>query len=172
MAERRGSQRQNGRADLGVGDDLDAEDIGEARAAVIAEGAEDEVFAFLVEDKNTGEHGEERGEGAGGGRREEGREEKERERKGGRGWNGDPTRSCLRVGKAEVTTECSGVSVEKIRLARVAIIVLTTITNITLILSHTIHRLLRLSHIRFQIYPQHIRPRPIFIDRQQSGTAR
>ena len=50
MAEGRGAESEDGGADLGVGDDLNAEDVGEAGAAVVAEGAEDEVFAFLVED--------------------------------------------------------------------------------------------------------------------------
>ncbi|KAL8288318.1 hypothetical protein RB601_004651 [Gaeumannomyces tritici] len=49
MAEGGAAQRQDGRADLGVGDDLDAEDVGEARAAVVAEGAEDQVLALLVD---------------------------------------------------------------------------------------------------------------------------
>lgn len=50
VAERCGAEGEDGRADLGVGDDLDAKDVGEAGAAVVAEGAEDEVFSFLVED--------------------------------------------------------------------------------------------------------------------------
>jgi hypothetical protein len=57
MAEGGRAERQDGRAHLGVGDDLDAEDVGEARAAVVAEGAEDEVLALLIEDKDAGEHG-------------------------------------------------------------------------------------------------------------------
>jgi hypothetical protein len=57
MAEGGRAERQDGRAHLGVGDDLDAEDVGEARAAVVAEGAEDEVLALLVEDEDAGEHG-------------------------------------------------------------------------------------------------------------------
>lgn len=56
MAKGRASERQDGRPDLGVGDDLDAEDVGEARPAVVAKGAEDEVFALLVEDEHAGEH--------------------------------------------------------------------------------------------------------------------
>lgn len=63
MAEGRAAEREDRRPDLHVGDDLDAEDVGEARAAVVPEGAEDEVLAFLVEDEDAGEHG---GEGAGG----------------------------------------------------------------------------------------------------------
>lgn len=56
MAKGRGAQSEDGRADLRVGDDLDAEDVGQAGAAFGAKGAEDEVFAFLVEEKNAGEH--------------------------------------------------------------------------------------------------------------------
>lgn len=80
MAERRRSQRQNGRAHLGVGNDLDAEDVGQARPAITAKGAEDEILAFLVEDENAGEHFEygvsEKGkEGVGMGALAEGRDE-------------------------------------------------------------------------------------------------
>ena len=35
---------------------MDAEDICEPRPAVVAEGAENEVFAFLVEEEDAGEH--------------------------------------------------------------------------------------------------------------------
>lgn len=56
MAESCASQRQDGRSDLGIGDDLDAKDVGKARAAVVAKGAEDEVLALLVEDEHAGEH--------------------------------------------------------------------------------------------------------------------
>lgn len=56
MAKGRLAKRQQRRADLGVGNNLDAKDVGEARAAVAAEGAEDEVLAFLVEDEDAGEH--------------------------------------------------------------------------------------------------------------------
>lgn len=58
MAERRRPQRQDGRAHLRIRDDLDAEDVCEARAAVVAECAEDEVFTFLVEYEDAGDHGE------------------------------------------------------------------------------------------------------------------
>lgn len=57
MAEGRGAEGEDRRAHLGVGDDLDAENVGEARAAVVAEGAKDEVLAFLVEYEDAGEHG-------------------------------------------------------------------------------------------------------------------
>lgn len=57
MAESRTSERQDRRADLGVGDDLYTEDIGEAGAAVVPEGAEDEVLALLVEDEDSRQHG-------------------------------------------------------------------------------------------------------------------
>ena len=56
MAKCRGSKRQDGRPNLGVGYDLDAEDVGEPRAAIVAEGAEDEILALLVEDQDTREH--------------------------------------------------------------------------------------------------------------------
>ncbi len=49
MAEGGATQRQDGRPHLRVGDDLDAEHVGQPRAAVVAEGAEDEVLALLVE---------------------------------------------------------------------------------------------------------------------------
>ena len=51
VAEGRGAQGQDRGPHGGVGDDLDAEDVGEAGAAVLAVGAEDEVLAFLVEDQ-------------------------------------------------------------------------------------------------------------------------
>lgn len=56
MAECGGPKSQDGRADQRVGDDLDAEDIGESWAAVVAEGAKDEVLALLVEDEDTRDH--------------------------------------------------------------------------------------------------------------------
>jgi hypothetical protein len=56
MAKGRASERQDRRPHLGVGDDLDAEDVGKARPAVVAKGAEDEVLALLVEDEHSGEH--------------------------------------------------------------------------------------------------------------------
>jgi len=57
MAKGGGAKGEDGRAYLGVGDDLNAEDIGKSRAAVVAEGAKDEVLTFLVEDENSREHG-------------------------------------------------------------------------------------------------------------------
>ena len=57
MAEGGGAEGEDGRAHLGIRNDLDAEDVGEARAAVVAEGAENEVLALLVEDEDAGEHG-------------------------------------------------------------------------------------------------------------------
>lgn len=57
MAECRRAQRENGRAYLWVGNDLDAEDVCEPGPAVVAKRTENEVFAFLVEDENAGEHG-------------------------------------------------------------------------------------------------------------------
>jgi len=49
MAESRRAECQNRRAHLGIGYDLDAEDVGEPRAAIVTEGAKDEVLALLVE---------------------------------------------------------------------------------------------------------------------------
>lgn len=57
MAEGGRAQGQDGRADLGIGDDLDAKDVGQTRTAVVAKGTEDEILAFLVEDEDSGEHG-------------------------------------------------------------------------------------------------------------------
>jgi hypothetical protein len=57
MAEGGRAKGENGRAYLGVGDDLNSEHIGKSRAAIVAEGAKDEVLTFLVEDKDSGEHG-------------------------------------------------------------------------------------------------------------------
>ncbi len=58
MAKGGGTKGEDGRADLGIGDDLDAEDVGEAGAAVVAEGAKDEILAFLVEDEDPRQHDE------------------------------------------------------------------------------------------------------------------
>lgn len=57
MAKGGGAQGQDGGADLCIGNDLDAEDIGQAWAAVVAESAKDEVLALLIEDEDAGEHG-------------------------------------------------------------------------------------------------------------------
>ncbi|KAK5632863.1 hypothetical protein RRF57_008577 [Xylaria bambusicola] len=57
MAEGGAAEGQDGGADLRVRDDLDAEDVGKARAAVVAKGAEDEVLALLVEYQDAGQHG-------------------------------------------------------------------------------------------------------------------
>ena len=56
MAEGGAAQRQDGRANLSIGDDLDAENIGKARATVVAKGSKDEVFAFLIEYQNPRQH--------------------------------------------------------------------------------------------------------------------
>ena len=56
MAEGRRAKCEDRRADLGIGDDLYAKHIGEARPAVVSKGAEDEVLALLIEDENAGEH--------------------------------------------------------------------------------------------------------------------
>lgn len=56
MAEGCRTQGQDRRAHLRVRDNLDTEDIGQARAAVAAEGTEDEVLTLLVEDEDAREH--------------------------------------------------------------------------------------------------------------------
>jgi hypothetical protein len=56
MAEGGAAEGQDGRTNLRVRDDLDAENIGEARSAVVPEGTEDEVLALLIEDQNAGQH--------------------------------------------------------------------------------------------------------------------
>lgn len=56
VAESRRPKSEYRGANLGIGDDLDAEDIGEPWSAVVSKGAEDEVLAFLVEYQDTGEH--------------------------------------------------------------------------------------------------------------------
>ena len=56
MAESRGAERKNRRADLGVGDHLDAEDVCKARAAIVAKSAKDEVLTLLIEDQDAGKH--------------------------------------------------------------------------------------------------------------------
>lgn len=56
MTKRRASKRQDRAPNRRIADNLDAKDIREAWATVVAEGAEDEVFAFLVEDEDAGEH--------------------------------------------------------------------------------------------------------------------
>jgi hypothetical protein len=56
MAERRGAEREDRRAHLCIRYYLDSEDVGEAGAAVVAEGAKDEVFALLIEYEDAGEH--------------------------------------------------------------------------------------------------------------------
>jgi hypothetical protein len=57
MAEGGGAEGEDGRAHLGIRYNLDAEDVGEARAAVIAEGAENQILALLIENEDAGEHG-------------------------------------------------------------------------------------------------------------------
>ena len=50
MTEGSAAEGEDRGADLRVRDDLDAEDVGKARPAVIAKGAEDEVLALLIKD--------------------------------------------------------------------------------------------------------------------------
>lgn len=56
MAEGGRAQGEDGRAYLGIGDDLYAEYVCKAWSAVIAKCTEDEVLAFLVEDEDAGKH--------------------------------------------------------------------------------------------------------------------
>lgn len=49
VAEGRGPECEYGGAHLGIGDDLDAEDVREPWTAIIPEGSENEVLSFLVE---------------------------------------------------------------------------------------------------------------------------
>ena len=56
MAKGRRAESEDGRADLGIGDDLYAEHICKAGSTIVAKGAEDEVLALLIEDQNAGEH--------------------------------------------------------------------------------------------------------------------
>lgn len=58
MAESGEAESEDWGANLGIGDDLDAEDVGEAGSAVVSKGAEDQIFALLVEDQYAGEHSE------------------------------------------------------------------------------------------------------------------
>ena len=50
MAEGGAAERQDGRSDLRIADDLDPEHVGESRSAIVAECPEDQVLAFLIED--------------------------------------------------------------------------------------------------------------------------
>jgi hypothetical protein len=56
VAEGGASESKNWRANGGVRDDLDAEDVSEAGATVGSKGSEDEILAFLIEDQNAGYH--------------------------------------------------------------------------------------------------------------------
>lgn len=56
MAEGCRSESEDWRADLCIGDHLDAEDVCESWAAIISKGTEDEILTFLVEDENTRKH--------------------------------------------------------------------------------------------------------------------
>ncbi len=56
MAEGGAAEGEDGRSHLGVADDLDSEHVGESRSAIVAEGPEDQVLAFLVEDEDSGQH--------------------------------------------------------------------------------------------------------------------
>jgi hypothetical protein len=60
VGEGRASEREDRRPDLGIRYDLDAEDVGQARAHVLAEGSQDEKLALLVEEQDSGQHGGER----------------------------------------------------------------------------------------------------------------
>lgn len=56
MGKGRASQGEDGRANGRVGNDLDPEDVGEARAHVLAKGAHNEQFALLVEEEDARQH--------------------------------------------------------------------------------------------------------------------
>lgn len=56
VAEGRAAEREDGRADLRVRDDLDAEDVGQSGSAVVSKRAKYEVLALLVEDQDSGQH--------------------------------------------------------------------------------------------------------------------
>lgn len=56
MAESGRAKSQDGRADLSIGDDLDAEDVCKSGPTVGTECTEDEILALLVEDEDTAEH--------------------------------------------------------------------------------------------------------------------
>jgi len=56
MAESGGAESEDGRPDLSIGDDLDAEDVCQSWSAIRTKGAEDKVLAFLIEDKDAAEH--------------------------------------------------------------------------------------------------------------------
>jgi hypothetical protein len=56
MAEGCGSQGKNRTPDLGVRDDLNAEDVCKSWSTVGTKRAKDEILAFLIEDKNPTEH--------------------------------------------------------------------------------------------------------------------
>lgn len=49
MAEGRRAQGQDRRADLRIGDDLNAKDVRKTWATVTPEGAEDQILALLIE---------------------------------------------------------------------------------------------------------------------------
>lgn len=54
MAESRAAEGKNRRSNLSVGNDLNAEYIGETWSTVVTESAEDEVLSLLIEDEHTG----------------------------------------------------------------------------------------------------------------------
>jgi hypothetical protein len=57
MAESRRAQSQRRASQLGIRDDLYPEDVGEPRSTVATKGAEDKIFALLVEDQYSAKHG-------------------------------------------------------------------------------------------------------------------
>jgi hypothetical protein len=58
MAEGCGAQGEDGAPHLRVRNDLNAEDICKPWSTVATKGAEDEVLAFLIEDKDAAQHDE------------------------------------------------------------------------------------------------------------------
>ena len=56
VRERSTSEGEDGGPNVDVRDDLDAKYVCEAGTTIASEGAENEVFTFLVEDEDAGEH--------------------------------------------------------------------------------------------------------------------
>ena len=48
------AEREKRTADHGVRDDLDAEDIGQSWATIIAKRSKDQIFPFLIENQDAG----------------------------------------------------------------------------------------------------------------------
>lgn len=57
VEEARGAERDDGRTNVRIRDDLDAEDIGDTASKIVAEQTRDEHLSFLVEDEERRDHG-------------------------------------------------------------------------------------------------------------------